>query len=313
MSLVFQSRSLQKLVAEAKRYARSDATVLIAGESGTGKELLARLIHDSSRRNQGPYVTLNCAALADTLIESELFGHESGAFTGAVSRRIGCFEQASGGTLFLDEVGELSRTMQPKLLRVLEENEVRRVGGNEIHTVNTRVVAATNRSLLRDVRKKSFREDLYHRLSILLLNVPPLRDRREDIPTLVQHFIERFGNEGEVQVRGVTSQVMRTLAEYDWPGNVRQLRNVIRRSCILADTELIEHVELDEVPKRTVSQVDFPPVPDQLSLREIERHVILQRLKLYDGNRTRAAEALGVTTRTLRNKLNEYREQRDAA
>ncbi|MEW4526361.1 sigma-54 dependent transcriptional regulator [Maioricimonas sp. JC845] len=305
---VFQSRCMHALLERVRRFARASASVLITGESGTGKELLARRLHEAGPRVGEPYVRVNCAALPRNLIESELFGHESGAFTGASNRRIGRFEAAAGGTIFLDEIGELPLAMQVKLLRVLEENEFQRVGSNQDLHLHARVVAATNRTLEERVRKKRFRQDLYHRLNILALHIPPLRERREDIPVLVSYFIQRFRNEAEVAIRGVSSSVMRQLSDYHWPGNVRQLRNVIHRACILATGEIIDEVDLpSEDEPQTGTPQKLPAVFEQLPLREIERIVILSRLRRFDGNKTEAAAALGVTPRTLRNKVTEYR------
>lgn len=312
MMPVFQSRVMHELLMQAKRFARTSATVLITGETGTGKELLARFIHQAGGKSEAPCLTINCAALPGELVESTLFGHEAGAFTGATARRIGQFEAASGGTLILDEIGELPLAMQPKLLRILEENELQRVGGSSPIAIETRVVAVTNRDLPRAVRRGRFRSDLYHRLDILTLTIPPLRERRDDIPALVQHFVERYAHEGAARVRGVTSEVMRQLAAFDWPGNVRELRNVIRRGCVLATDDLIRAVELPAAKPADSGVLQFPRSFDTLSLREIERHVILSRLRLFDGNQTRAAEALGVTPRTLRNKMTEYRRLKDA-
>lgn len=312
-TVIYQSVRMQQLLQQARRYARSSASVLICGESGTGKELLAEQIHQASPRAERPYVTVNCAALPRDLVESELFGHEPGAFTGAAGRRQGRFELADQGTLFLDEIGELSVAAQPKLLRVLETGEFQRVGGSAALSANVRVVAATNRDLVREVSRGDFRGDLYHRLGVLLLKIPPLRERREDIPALVQHFVASYSSESAAAVRGVTPGVMRQLCAHDWPGNVRQLRNVLHRGCILADGPLIEQVEFDDESLPVEEEAPLPRELEVLPLREIEQQVILRRLQLFDGNRSRTAETLGVTTRTLRNKLSEYRGVRDAA
>ncbi|MBX3437244.1 MAG: sigma-54-dependent Fis family transcriptional regulator [Planctomycetaceae bacterium] len=307
MPLLFQSQAMMCVVEQARRYARSSATVLIVGESGTGKELLVRLIRDESDRRNEPLVRINCTSLSDTLFESELFGHERGSFTGAVTERRGRLEAAGKGTLLLDEVGDLSPRLQPKLLRVLEEAEYERVGSNDSRVLEARIVAATNRSLAEDVGRNRFRRDLYHRLNVLPLEVPALRQRREDVPLLVQHFIGRFRHESICGVKGLTPRAMRKLAEYDWPGNVRQLRNAIHRVCVLAQQDTID---LDALPRLDDSFDDafsLPTAMETLPLREIERHVILHRLNLFDGNQTAAARALGVTSRTLRNKMSEYR------
>ena len=311
--LVFQSQSMHRLLLQARRFAQASASVLICGECGTGKELFARTVHLESPRSKGPFVAVNCAALPAELLESELFGHEPGAFTGATARRLGRFELAEHGTLFLDEVGELPPAAQPKLLRVLEEKEVQRIGDRHVRQVDVRLVSATNRDLSADIVRGRYRDDLFHRLGVLLLRIPPLRERREDIPPLVQHFVSRFGHEGTQSVLGVTADVMRKLTAFDWPGNVRQLRNVIWRACILADRDRISDVELMDDESSPSAPEPLPRELNLLPLKEIERRVILERLRKFDGNRSRTAETLGVTTRTLRNKLADYRQQRDAA
>jgi transcriptional regulator with PAS, ATPase and Fis domain len=303
--LVFQSARMANVVAEARRFARSSATVLLYGESGTGKELVARLIHDASPRVARRYARVNCAALPEALIESELFGHQRGAFTGAVDGRIGRFEWADEGTLLLDEISELPLTLQAKLLRVLEEGEFQRVGDNETRQANVRVVATTNRDLWEQVNSGRFRADLYHRLGVLEIRVPALRERPEDIPVLVKRFISWFRGESPVAVRGASEVTERLLIDYPWPGNVRQLRNVIHRACILATTDLLQPVDLPPLP----------PLPDAFptgllnhTLDEIERLVVLEALRRCSGNKTAAARQLGVTARTLANKLNRYRQ-----
>jgi DNA-binding NtrC family response regulator len=305
-NLVFQSQAMLQVIEQARRYARSSATVLITGESGTGKELLARFVHEHSARLDRPYIRVNCAALSESLIESELFGHERGAFTGADAVRRGRFEAAEGGTLFLDEISEVSRRAQAKLLRVLEEEEYERVGSNETRRLGARIVASTNRDLDRSVRNRRFRADLYYRLNVLRLHVPPLRERREDIPPLVQHFVGRFGTDAALAIRGVTPRTMHRLCDHDWPGNIRELRNVIQRACVLAEVPLLEIEDVPRLPEPAHagrSGLDFGNLP----LDEIERRVILSRLDRCHGNKTAAAAELGVTSRTLRNKLQRYR------
>jgi DNA-binding NtrC family response regulator len=307
-TLVFQSSAMMHVIEQARRYARSSATVLITGESGTGKELLARFVHEHSARLGQPYVRVNCAALSESLIESELFGHERGAFTGADTIRRGRFEAAGGGTLFLDEISEVSRRAQAKLLRALEEEEYERVGGDETRRLCARIVASSNRDLGRRVRNRRFRADLYYRLNVLRLHVPPLRERREDIPPLVQYFVGRFRNDAVLAIRGVTPRTMQRLCDHDWPGNIRELRNIIQRACVLSEAPLLE---IEDVPKLSLAPVassadDTSPF-DALPLDEIERRVILARLRRCNGNKTAAAAELGVTSRTLRNKLQRYR------
>ena len=308
MSMIYQSQTMKSLLERARRFARSSAPVLVMGESGTGKELLAREIHMASLRQHLPYLQLNCAALSDQLIESELFGHEAGAFTGATSQRIGRLEAAKGGTLLLDEIGELPLSAQAKLLRVLEEQQVQRVGSNQTLAVNTRIVAATNRQLAVESKAGKFRDDLWHRLNILCLTIPPLRERKEDIPTLVLHFLKRYQAEGEHRVERVSAEVMKKLCHFDWPGNVRQLRNTILRSCVLAETTEIQEIELPTEDEVEIADAELPESFLDLPLEEIERRVILTRIMHFGGNKSAAAETLGVTSRTLRNKIERYRE-----
>jgi DNA-binding NtrC family response regulator len=323
MAMIFQSRAMLHQLERARKYARCSVAVLITGESGTGKELMARMLHEESPRRHKPFIRINCAALPESLIESELFGHEPGAFTGAVLPRLGRFEQTGEGTLFLDEVGELPLTVQAKLLRVLEEREFHRVGGSECLTFQGRVVAATNRDLQEEIQEGRFREDLFHRLNILTIRMPTLRERKEDIPLLVQHFIRMSGDELDHAVKGVTRTVMQKLCDYDWPGNIRELKNVLLRSCILASSETIEEVELPGTPDPATLPVicrqdhpeeltELPEAFARLSLAEIERRVILHRLRCFHGNKTEAAAALGVTPRTLRNKVQLYQKLRKA-
>ncbi len=309
MNIIFQSSSMQRVLTQAQRFARSSATVLIIGESGTGKELVARYLHEQSPRAAKRCVRVNCAAFHEGLAESELFGHEQGAFTGAVRRHEGCIQAAGDGTLFLDEIGELPLSTQAKLLRVLEENEFNRVGSTEVLQMEARVVAATNRELEHEVATGRFREDLFHRLDVLTLKIAPLRERPQDIEALVHHFIAQLNDRGETSVCGVTPEVMKELAAYHWPGNVRQLRNVIHRACIISDSDRITHLEL--LPAFAAADHHPEAVPEEFStlpLHEIERRVILSRLERFHGNKNEAAAELGVTARTLRNKMAQYGE-----
>ncbi len=312
MTFVYQSQYMHGLLEQARRFAGTSATVLLLGESGTGKELMARYIHEHSPRASQPCVTVNCAAFQENLIESELFGHENGAFTGAVRQREGCIEAAQGGTLVLDEIGELPLSVQAKLLRVLEEHEFSRVGSHVVRRVHARIIAATNRDLAQDVADGRFREDLYHRLDVLSLRIAPLREHTQDIPALATHFVNRLAADGESHVSGIAASAMKQLKEFHWPGNVRQLRNTIHRACVMADDEHIESFELSD-PSRPQLKICIPPDLEQLPLREIERHVILARLQRFEGNKTEAAAALGVTPRTLRNKMAEYQQLKRAS
>ena len=301
--LIFESLSMHTVLAKARRFARSSGTVLITGESGTGKELLAQYLHEHSARSGRPCVRVNCAAFHDGLAESELFGHEQGAFTGASRRHDGFLHAAGDGTLFLDEIGELPLPTQAKLLRVLEEGEYLRVGSTDVQRVNARIIAATNRDLHKAVAEKSFRDDLYHRLDVLSLRLAPLRERPEDIPVLVQHFISQFGSENETPVIEISAEVLRQLTAFHWPGNVRQLRNAIHRACVEAETPTIRKIELGRCEPAASCDESLPPEFLTLPLDEIERMIILSRIRRFQGNKTEAAAELGVTARTLRNKM----------
>ncbi len=308
--LVYRSPSMAELVNLAGRVAASQATVLVRGESGTGKELFARLIHRLSPRSRKPLIVVNCAALSETLIESELFGHERGAFTGATQRRIGRFELADGGTLFLDEIGDISPAVQVKLLRLIQEGEFQRVGGNQTLRADVRLISATHQDLEAKIAAGAFREDLYYRLNVVSLSIPPLRDRREDIPPLVRHFIARFARENRKAVTGVSREALDQLLKYDYPGNVRELENLIERAVVLARGEL---VTTDDLPfGRRPSAVDPAHVPDggqglRQAVERLERRMIAEALEEAGGNRSRAAERLGFSERMLRYKLKKYR------
>jgi two-component system response regulator HydG len=289
--------------------APTEATVLISGESGTGKELVASAIHSRSLRKDGPLVKVNCAALAENLLESELFGHEKGAFTGADRRREGCFVQAQDGTLFLDEIGETSQTMQVKLLRVLQEHELQRVGGQEVIKVDVRIVTATNRNLEAEVKAGRFREDLYYRLNVVTLDMPSLREREGDIPLLTDFFIRRCAQRNRREVRGITPECLDVLSRYPWPGNVRELENAIERAVILMRGDFLDMDGLPLAVQRWagvhLKQHEEPAAP-QGTLRDAERVLIIKTLEETHGNRSEAARRLQITRKTLLNKLKRY-------
>ncbi|MBA7843976.1 sigma-54-dependent response regulator transcription factor ZraR [Klebsiella sp. RHBSTW-00484] len=301
--MVGDSPAMQTLLSNIALVAPSDATVLICGESGTGKELVARALHASSRRNNQPLVTLNCAALNESLLESELFGHEKGAFTGADKRREGRFEQADGGTLFLDEIGDISPLMQVRLLRAIQEREVQRVGSNQTIKVDVRLIAATHRDLAEEVSAGRFRQDLYYRLNVVTIDMPPLRQRREDIPQLARYFLQRYAERNRKAVQGFTPQAMDLLIHYDWPGNIRELENAVERAVVLLTGEYISERELPlsiagtPVPALSLSDDVIQP------LVEVEKEVILAALEKTGGNKTEAARQLGITRKTLLAKL----------
>ncbi|HEY8240150.1 MAG TPA: sigma-54 dependent transcriptional regulator, partial [Kiritimatiellia bacterium] len=275
------------------------------GESGTGKELVARAIHQLSPRAKGPFVAVHCAALSSTLLESELFGHEKGAFTGATERRPGRFELADGGTLFLDEVSEIDPSVQVKILRVLEERRFERVGGRETLDVDVRLVAATNRDLKKEVEQGRFREDLFFRLYVVVLTLPPLRDRTGDIPLLVQHFMRHFAKENNKEIEGLTPEAVDQLASYAWPGNVRELRNTLERMIVMARGN---RLTVRDLPAGIREQAtgSTASAGGGLSLEQTEKQLIQRALKVHGGNRTKAASDLGISRRTLHRKLNEY-------
>ena len=312
MFINLRSPLMLELLREVERYAPSAASVLITGESGVGKESVARWLHDCSARTKLPYVRVNCAALTETLIESELFGHESGAFTGAHQTRVGRFELAGQGTLFLDEVGELSLRCQAKLLRALEEREYERVGGNSTLRFQARVVAATNRNLEESMRLKEFRLDLYHRLGVFLIHVPPLRDRPEDIPGISQTILQRLRDESETQVESIAPEAIDWLREQSWPGNIRQLRNLLHAAAVLTIGPRIEAETLKRQTERVGAGLEASSDATTRTLEEIEHDAILDRLKVFNGNKTLTARDLGVTPRTIRNKLRADRSTKSA-
>ena len=313
--IVGHSEAIEQVVAIATKVARHPSTVLVTGESGTGKELVARLIHDGSPRSSNPFVAVNCGAIPEGLLESELFGHARGSFTGATAERRGLFEEADGGTLFLDEIGELPVSLQVKLLRALQEGEIRRVGDNADRPVDVRLVAATARDLEQDVAAGRFRADLYYRVNVVRLVLPPLRDRTEDIPELVQHFVARFNARLHLSVRSVSAAAMRRLVEYSWPGNVRELENVVERMMVLAAGNVID---VEHLPTSVAEPAALPPTvgtaavaaEHDLSVKRqteaLERTLIERALRRTGGNRTRAARLLDLSHRALLYKIREY-------
>jgi two-component system response regulator FlrC len=333
-SVIYASPAMAKVLAMADQVAASDASILITGESGTGKEVIARYIHKKSRRTSNPMISVNCAAIPENLLESELFGYEKGAFTGAVARRVGKFEEASGGTMLLDEISEMDARLQAKLLRVLQEHEIDRLGGTKPIKVNIRVLATSNRNLQDETRKGTFREDLYFRLNVINLQMPPLRERREDIPPLATHFSEKYAKANGVPVRKLSKDALEKLQGYAWPGNVRELENLMHRTVLLASGEIItaDAIVLPQqaaqmmaasgsggssyAADRTTSSPSMP-APRQVgntnalvgrTVDSVEQELILDTLNHCLGNRTHAANILGISIRTLRNKLKLYGE-----
>jgi two-component system, response regulator FlrC len=311
-AMVVRDAVMQATVGRADQVAKSEASVLITGESGTGKEVLARHIHNRSRRAAGPFVAVNCAAIPDNLLESELFGHEKGAFSGAVARRIGKFEAADGGTLLLDEISEMDARLQAKLLRALQEREIDRLGGAAPVKVNVRILATTNRDLPAEVQRGTFREDLYFRLNVVSLRIPPLRERPGDIAALAEHFARRYAEVNGMPYRPLSREALLRLGSHSWRGNVRELENAIHRAVLLAAGDLIgiEAIELGP-PAPTVHSAVSGGVASLVGRRveEVERDLIIETLGHTLGNRTHAATILGISIRALRNKLRDYAAQ----
>jgi two-component system, NtrC family, response regulator AtoC len=303
--LVSKSPAMQRVFELARVAARSASTILVLGESGSGKEVLARAIHEESPRAAGPFVAVSCAALTETLLESELFGHEKGAFTGATQRRKGKFEQAQGGTLFLDEVGDVSPKLQLDLLRVLEDRTFQRVGGNDSLEADARVVAATNRDLGKAVADGSFREDLFYRLNVIPITLPPLRERREDVPVLAARFVERLSVELARKIEGLAPDAMAALVAHDWPGNVRELRNVLERGAVVARGPVIQLAELG-LPPAAPGAAPAGPRAEPPSLEEVEKKHVASVLAWSGGNVTQAARVLGIDRMTLYNKMKRW-------
>ncbi len=304
--IVGSSEELKRVLEMVDRVAKTNATVLILGESGTGKELIANAIHNKSDRKDKPYVKINCGAIPENLIESELFGYEKGAFTGAVSKKVGKFERANGGTIFLDEIGELDLSMQVKLLRVLQEKELERVGGNQPIMIDVRVVAATNRDLFKMVERGDFREDLYYRLNVIPIQLPPLRERKEDIPLLIQYFLDNFSNETGRGKMTIEKDVEEKLINHQWKGNIRELENMIERMVILCDNNIIT---INNLPKEITSTEikDSYKLPENgISIEELEKNLILQALERTDYNQTKAAQLLNISRHTLIYRMEKY-------
>jgi len=305
--IVGQSRQMKEVFDKIQRAAPVDSTVLILGESGTGKELVAQALHHNSPRKKGPFVAVNCAAVPATLVESELFGHVRGAFTGATDKRVGRFAQADGGTLFIDEIGDFELGLQAKLLRVLEAFTVTPVGGQEDQKVDVRVVVATSRDIQKMVQEGKFREDLFYRLNVVTITLPPLRDRLDDIPMLVDYFLKEITQQKHTAPRRVSREVMSRFQSYPWPGNVRELHNTLESMMVLADGEIMTEKDLPErIIAGSPAAPPHPDIPAGLSMEELERLAITKALDQCAGNRTHAAGRLGISVRTLQRKLRQY-------
>jgi DNA-binding NtrC family response regulator len=306
--LVGKSKAMQEVYRLIDLAAPTAAPVLITGESGTGKELVARSLHELSPRSKGPFVAVNCSAIPETLLESEIFGHEKGAFTGAVERRAGCFEMAHGGTLFLDEIAEMSPATQAKFLRILQDGNVKRLGGKNEMQVDVRVLAATNKDPQEALRDGELREDLYYRLNVLSLTLPPLRERKEDIPLLIQTFIEEFNGKYQKQIRSVDAQAQEILVAYPWRGNVRELRNTMERAFIVCEADLIapRHVPISFSERSPVESSDVISLPIGITVAEAEKKLLLKTLASVNNNKAGAARILGISLKTLHNKLHRY-------
>lgn len=304
--IVGRSKPMQHVIRIISSVALKNVNILLTGETGTGKEMIASLTHYNSLRSSKPFIVVNCAAFNEGVLESELFGHERGAFTGAITKRIGRFELANGGTIFLDEIGDISLSTQSKLLRVLQEREFERVGGNETIKVDVKVIAATNKDLKKLIEKEKFREDLYYRLNVVHIELPPLRERKDDIPLLVSSFIHKLNEEKDYQMKGITKEAMQILLNYRWPGNVRELENAVESAMALAEGDKIEAKYLPAFLMLFQPQDgDLYQLPQNLTLREMEKEIIKITLEKTGGNKTKASKLLGIGLRTLQRKTKE--------
>jgi len=311
-NIIGKSDSMQKIFDTLRDVADSSATIFIQGPSGTGKELIAKALHYNSSRKDKPFIKTNCAALPEGLMESELFGHEKGAFTGAVRTRMGRFEAANGGTLLLDEISEMSSGLQAKLLRVLQEKEFEKVGDVESIKVDVRIIATTNRDIKEEIKKGNFREDLYYRLNVIPIYIPPLKERKSDITLLVKHFIEKYKTEHNKECTGISNESLNFLLSLDYPGNVRELENLVERAVILSKNPELQISDFNLEPDEEMKKLhDAAPLRENISIREAEKELIVRTLKKTNFNRTKAADILKISVRTLRNKLNEYKENQE--
>ena len=303
--IIGKSAAMEHVFEMVRKVAPSRASVLITGESGVGKELIASAIHQLSPRKQQNYIKVHCAALAESLLESELFGHEKGAYTGAVSQKRGRFELADGGSIFLDEIGEINQTLQIKILRVLQEKQFERVGGEKTITVDTRLITATNRDLEAEVAKGAFRNDLYYRLNVVHIHVPPLRERKEDIPLMIAAFVQEFAAENGKQISSIEPKARAALYAYEWPGNIRQLRNCLESAVVMSSDATIRFSDLPE-PVRNAEQSAAISIQIGSTMKEAERQIILETLSAYNANKSKTADVLGIGRKTLHRKLEEY-------
>lgn len=304
-SIIGKSAEMLRIFEIVRKAANSKASVLITGESGTGKELIANALHNLSNRRDKPFVKVHCAALSESLLESELFGHEKGAFTGAVARKRGRFELANTGSIFLDEIGEIDQNVQIKILRVLQDRRFERVGGEETLEVDVRIIAATNRDLLQEIAEHRFREDLFYRLNVVHIQVPPLRERKDDIPLLIASFLEEFAKENNKKITGIDARARSALYKYNWPGNIRQLRNCIESAVVMCSGN---EITLEDLPPSVsgASDTDMIPIPVGITLAEAEKILIQQNLAVNKGNKSKTADILGIGRKTLHRKIDEY-------
>ena len=302
-NIIGNSSAIRKIFEEIKKVAPTKATVLITGESGVGKELVANAIHNFSQRKSKPFIKVHCAALAETLLESELFGHEKGAFTGAIERKRGRFELSNKGSIFLDEIGEINQNIQIKLLRVLQEKQIERVGSSEPIDVDTRVIAATNKNLEKEMKEGRFREDLYYRLNVVHIFIPPLRERREDIPLLVDSFVKEFSNENGKEISSIEAKARSAIYNYDWPGNIRQLRNCIESAVVMTSDNILH---FEDLPFKEKTENELIKIPVGITMKEAEREIIVTTLNHENNNKKRVSDILGIGRKTLYRKLKEY-------